>query len=43
VLDNDYEIRPCRADPQEDPIRNQADAEQEAAQDLPWDALIQDS
>jgi hypothetical protein len=43
VLENDYEIRPCRADPQEDPIRNQADAEQEAAQDLPWDALIRDS
>jgi len=31
VLDNDYEIRPCRADPQEDPMRNKADAEQEAA------------
>jgi hypothetical protein len=30
VLDNDYEIRPCRPDPQEDPARNQADAEREA-------------
>jgi hypothetical protein len=26
VLENDYEIRPCRADPQEDPVRNRADA-----------------
>ena len=43
VLDNDYEIRPCRVDPQEDQIRNQTNAEQEAAQGLPWDALIQDS
>jgi hypothetical protein len=43
VLDNDYEIRPCWADPQEDPVRNQADAEHEAARDLPWEALIQDS
>ena len=30
VLDNDYEIRPCRPDPQEDPARNQAEAEREA-------------
>ena len=29
VLDNDYEIRPCRPDPQEDPARNQAEAERE--------------
>jgi hypothetical protein len=29
VLDNDYEIRPCRPDPQEDPAKNQADAERE--------------
>ena len=43
VLDNDYEIRPCRADPQEDPVRNKADAEQEAARDLQWDTLSQDS
>jgi hypothetical protein len=34
VLDNDYEIRPCRPDPQEDPARNQADAEREAERDL---------
>jgi hypothetical protein len=30
VLDNDYEIRPCRPDPHEDPARNQAEAEREA-------------
>jgi hypothetical protein len=30
VLDNDYEIRPCPADPDEDPARNKADAERKA-------------
>ena len=30
VLDNDYEIRPCRPDPHEDPAKNKADAEREA-------------
>ena len=34
VLDNDYEIRPCRPDPQEDPVKNQADAEREAERQL---------
>jgi hypothetical protein len=34
VLDNDYEIRPCPPDPQEDPAKNQADAEREADLDL---------
>ena len=34
VLDNDYEIRPCRPDPQEDPAQNQADAEREAELDF---------
>jgi len=29
VLDYDYEIKPCRPDPQEDPAKNQADAERE--------------
>ena len=29
LLDNDYEIKPCPADPEEDPDRNQADAELE--------------
>jgi hypothetical protein len=34
VLDNDYEIRPCRPDPQEDPAENQAEAEREAELDF---------
>jgi hypothetical protein len=34
VLDNDYEIRPCGLDPQEDPAKNQAEAEREAEHDL---------
>jgi hypothetical protein len=29
VLDNDYEIRPCVADPQENPEQNREDAERE--------------
>ena len=43
VLENDYEIRPCPADPQEDPARNQADAEREAARGLQWDSLAPDT
>ena len=30
VLDNDYEIRPCQPDPDEDPAANKAAAEREA-------------
>lgn len=30
VLDNDYEIRACPPEPQEDPEQNQADAERDA-------------
>jgi hypothetical protein len=30
LLDTDYEIRACRPDPHEDPVKNQADAEREA-------------
>jgi hypothetical protein len=30
VLDNDYEIRSCQPDPQEDPAKNKADAERDA-------------
>jgi len=30
VLDNDYEIRPCRPEPHEDPAKNQAEAAREA-------------
>lgn len=29
VLDNDYEIKPCRPEPHEDPAQNEADAERE--------------
>jgi hypothetical protein len=38
VLDNDYEIRPCRPDPQEDPARNQAEAEREAERELEFNS-----
>ena len=31
VLDHDYEIRPCQPEPHEDPARNKAEAEREAA------------
>jgi hypothetical protein len=34
VLDNDYEIKPCAPDPQEDPDRNQAEAERETDLDF---------
>ena len=34
VLDNDYEIRPCRPEPDEDPAKNQAEAEREEAAEL---------
>jgi hypothetical protein len=34
VLDADYEIKPCRPDPGEDPAKNQADAERDAQFDL---------
>jgi len=30
VLDNDYEIRPCNCEANEDPARNKAEAEREA-------------
>lgn len=36
VLENDYEIRPCRPDPQEDPAKNQANAAREAELELEW-------
>ena len=38
VLDNDYEIRPCRPEPQEDPDQNRADAERESLSDLQFDS-----
>jgi hypothetical protein len=34
VLDQDYEIKPCRPDPHEDPVQNKADAEREARLEL---------
>ena len=34
VLDNDYEIKFCRPDPQEDAARNQAEADWEEALDF---------
>ena len=34
VLDNGYEIKACRPDPQEDPARNQAEAERDVPLDL---------
>ena len=34
VLDNDYEIRPCQPDPNEDPARNKAEAERDAGSEL---------
>lgn len=43
VLENDYEIRPCRADPHEDPQRNQADAEREASRSPHWDTISPDA
>ena len=30
VLDNDYEIRPCHCEADEDPAKNKADAERDA-------------
>ena len=43
VLDNDYEIRPCRPDPQEDPLRNQAEAEQDAESSVEWELPVENS
>jgi hypothetical protein len=34
VLDNDYEIKPCPPDPQDDPARNKAEAERESQLDF---------
>ena len=34
VLDHDYEIKFCQAEPYEDPARNKADAEREALTEL---------
>ena len=34
VLDNDYEIRSCDAEPDEDPVENKAEAERLARKEL---------
>ncbi|MEK9283493.1 MULTISPECIES: hypothetical protein [unclassified Bradyrhizobium] len=34
VLDNDYEIKPCRPAQGEDPAKNKADAEQQSRMEL---------
>ena len=34
VLDNDYEIRSCHAEPNEDPAENKAEAERQARREL---------
>jgi hypothetical protein len=34
VLDNDYEIRPCHVEPDEDPAENKAEAERLAGKEL---------
>jgi hypothetical protein len=34
VLDNDYEIRPCEPEPQEDPMQNKIEAERDAQREL---------
>ena len=34
VLDHDYEIKPCQAEPNEDPAKNKADAERDAKLEL---------
>jgi hypothetical protein len=33
VLENDYEIRSCQPEPNEDPAKNKADADREARQE----------
>ena len=38
VLDNGYQIKPCRPDPNEDPAENQAEAERRSKIDLQFDA-----
>ena len=34
VLDNDYEVRPCSCEANEDPARNKAEAERDARSEL---------
>jgi hypothetical protein len=38
MLDNDYEIRPCWPDPNEDPVKNKAEAERQSLVGLEFGA-----
>jgi hypothetical protein len=38
VLDNDYEIRPCPPDPQEDPAQNKPEVERDALFELEFNS-----
>ncbi|OAF05996.1 hypothetical protein AYJ54_20075 [Bradyrhizobium centrolobii] len=38
VLDNDYEIKPCRAAQGEDPAKNKADAERQSRRELQFNS-----
>jgi hypothetical protein len=38
ILDNDYEIKPCRAVPGEDPAKNKADAERQSRIELQFNS-----
>jgi hypothetical protein len=38
LLDNDYEIKPCRAAQGEDPMRNKAEAERQSRMELQFDS-----
>jgi len=38
VLDNDSEIKPCPADPGEDPVKNKADAERQSRMELQFNS-----
>jgi hypothetical protein len=40
VLDHDYEIRFCQAEPHEDPVRNKAEAEREAQTELQFETEL---
>jgi hypothetical protein len=38
VLDNDYEIRPCQPDPQDDPAQNKPEAERDVLFELEFNS-----
>ena len=41
VLDHDYEIRFCQAEPHDDPAHNKAEAEREAQTELQFETELQ--